>query len=305
LLAQASSINVGKAMETAYPNCSSAQRRLTPWLIWQAVLQDAEGRRGVEQLLRARCDPGAGRLWVDLASFPSLWLIRDEERHHRGLPDKRVGGPSFCSKCGKGNLRTIAKLCGGSVDWSLRRCRACSHEQETLELLVQHFATKREIRIIRARLERLLSAGEAIYGDTGLLTRMLPEDGRQPQSGGRDNIKVEFDFLEALPKVLATGRLVGQMLGEAAAISRSEMAWKFDELIQLRVRLRERCGGRPQDAPLVRILDAAFRAVGLKNPVDYKYLKVVLARSKARQVRPPRSARSNHESFPAHRAPRA
>lgn len=51
-----------------------------------------------------------------------------------------------------------------------------------------------------------------------------------------------------------------------------------EEIFMLRDLIRHGCGRRPHDAALARILGAAFRVMGLKPPVDYKYLRVIIAR---------------------------
>ena len=84
--------------------------------------------------------------------------------------------------------------------------------------------------------------------------------------------------------MLETGKRVVPLLAAAAAAPRSEMASIHDDLFVLRDFVRDCCGGRSQDAALVRILDAAFRALGVKAPVDYKYLKVVLSRKRRREA---------------------
>lgn len=265
---------------------SGAWHLLEPWGIWKAILADPEGRRGVEQLRRAGCDREAGSLWVDLSSFPALWIARDEERHPRPSPRPSGKEPrtDLCPGCREGTLRITARLDGGLVDWRLYCCPVCSYRQQAHEFLMQFYATRREVRATRARLDGLVSRAAILLGDAYRLVRMLPVHAAQDRANDGGGFEALFDLFETLREVVEVGGRVAPLLAAAAVASRSETSGKYEDLFRLRDLVRGGCAGRPQDAALTRILGAAFRVVGVKPPVDYKYLKVVLARRRRRDA---------------------
>ncbi len=255
-----------------------AWQLLPPWLIWQGILEDAEGREGVEQLRKAGCDPEKSFLWVNLASFPSLWLRRYDERYAAPRRDERGVWWGLCPECGKGKLRTIAKLGAAGVEWRLRRCALCKHEMPSLATVIVPYATKRQVLTMRARLERLISLAEQMALNREFWVRMVPVRLHQSGGIGADNLTAVFNFLNVLTKVRQAAQPIAPVLAASAETPRSERASMHEEIFMLRDLIRRGCGGRPHDAALVRILDAACRVEGLKPPVDYKYLKVIIAR---------------------------
>lgn len=148
---------------------------------------------------------------------------------------------------------------------------------------MQFYATRREVRTTRARLDGLVSRAAILLGDAYRLVRMLPVHAAQDRANDGGGFEALFDLFETLREVVEVGGRVAPVLAAAAVASRSETSGKYEDLFRLRELVRGGCGG-PQDAALTRILGAAFRVVGVKPPVDYKYLKVVLARRHRRDA---------------------
>ena len=253
-----------------------AWQLLPPSMIWQIILADSEGRKGVDQLRKAGCDPGNSSLWVNIASFPSLWQRRYDDRHAVPHRDERAVLRGVCPECSKGKLRTVANLGAVGIEWRLHRCTLCKYEVPSLESIVVPYATKRGILTMRARLERLISLSEQMALNIRFWMNMLAVP--VLQSGDGDNFTAFKNFLNVLTKVPEAARPLAPLMTAWAQTPRSERASMHEEIFMLRDLIRRGCGGRPHDAALVRILGAAFRAMGLKPRVDYKYLKVIIAR---------------------------